>query len=313
MQDETVWRPRDGAFRDSNAGRLARRLGVEGGYDDLEAASIADLVRFWDAVVARSRHRRSPSRTRRCSTTSAGPVVAAGSSAAGSTSASACVERCAGDPASAGREPSIWEGEDGTTRALDVRRARARDRAPRRGPRRLGVGQGDAVGLLLPMVPEAVAALYACAALGALAVPIFSGFSAAAVASRLQDAGATALITCDAFPRRGRPVPVKETADARGGRVADAPPRGRRAPARASRSRGGGPRRLVATSSSPAEPATLAPTQVESEHPVLLGYTSGTTGTAEGRGARARRVPGQDRRRGRATRPTAARRPRCTG
>ena len=79
---------------------------------------------------------------------------------------------------------------------------------------------GDAVALLLPMLPEAVAALYAVASLGALAVPIFSGFSAPAVASRLVDSGARVLITCDGFPRRGKAVPSKETAD----RAADSSP-----------------------------------------------------------------------------------------
>ena len=51
MDDETVWKPRADAFGSSNAGRLARRLGVAGGHDELHAASVADLGRFWDAVV----------------------------------------------------------------------------------------------------------------------------------------------------------------------------------------------------------------------------------------------------------------------
>ena len=51
--------------------------------------------------------------------------------------------------------------------------------------KRLGIGRGDAVGLFLPMVPEAVIAFLACAKIGAIAVPIFSGFGAQAVAARL--------------------------------------------------------------------------------------------------------------------------------
>ena len=130
------------------------------------------------------------------------------------------------------------------------------------------------------MVPEAVAAFYAVASLGALAVPIFSGFSAPAVASRLQDSGASVLITCDACPRRGRPVAVKATADRA---AADAPALRHVVVVR----------RLgseiewqeVATSgmriSSPAVPASGARRR-SSEHPLLLGYTSGTTGRPKG-------------------------------
>ena len=63
------------------------------------------------------------------------------------------------------------------------------------------------------MVPETVAALFAVAKLGAVFLPIFSGYGADAVAIRLDDADAVALVTADGFTRRGRVVPMKETAD----------------------------------------------------------------------------------------------------
>ncbi len=219
MQDETVWRPRAGAFHDSNAGRLARRLGVEGGYGALHAASIADLDRFWDAVVGDLGIPFSEPYTQVLDE-SRGPEWPRWFVGGRLNLASACVERFADDPASAGREAVVWEGEEGTTRSFTYAELARETSRLAEGLAGLGVAQGDAVALLLPMVPEAVAALYAVAALGALAVPIFSGFSAPAVASRLIDSGATVLITCDAFPRRGRPVMVKETADRA---AADAP------------------------------------------------------------------------------------------
>jgi acetyl-CoA synthetase len=53
----------------------------------------------------------------------------------------------------------------------------------------------------------------AAAKIGAIVMPLFSGYGAAAVRARLEDSGATVLVTCDAFPRRGRPVPLKQVAD----------------------------------------------------------------------------------------------------
>src|SRR4029079_8194688 len=70
------------------------------------------------------------------------------------------------------------------------------------------------VGIFLPMAPETVAATLACAKVGAVYLPIFSGYAADAVATRLAYAEAKVLITADGFPRRGKDVAMKETADA---------------------------------------------------------------------------------------------------
>jgi acetyl-CoA synthetase len=78
----------------------------------------------------------------------------------------------------------------------------------------LGVGRGDTVGLFLPMVPEVVFSLLAVAKIGAVFIPLFSGYGADAVAVRLADCEAKLLVTADGFLRRGAPVPMKETADA---------------------------------------------------------------------------------------------------
>src|SRR5207248_3903850 len=81
------------------------------------------------------------------------------------------------------------------------------------GLRSIGVEKGDTVGIFMPMAPEIVAATLACAKIGAIYLPIFSGFGAHAVATRLRDADAKVLITADGFTRRGAVVPMKETAD----------------------------------------------------------------------------------------------------
>ncbi|WP_254543396.1 AMP-binding protein [Halomarina pelagica] len=76
-----------------------------------------------------------------------------------------------------------------------------------------GVGTGDTVGLYMPMVPEVVSILYGCFKVGAIAVPIFSGFGVDATATRIADSECSVLFTGDGFYRRGKEVLLKGTAD----------------------------------------------------------------------------------------------------
>src|SRR6266699_6291919 len=79
--------------------------------------------------------------------------------------------------------------------------------------RSLGLGKGDGVGVFMPMTPEIVVAMLAIIRIGGIFLPLFSGFGAQAVASRLADAEAKALFTADGLSRRGRAVPMKPIAD----------------------------------------------------------------------------------------------------
>ncbi len=108
----------------------------------------------------------------------------------------------------------IWESEDGDVRTLSYAELGAEVNRLANGLLDAGIGRGDAVGLYLPMSPQVVIAFYAVAKIGAIVVPIFSGFAANAVGARLADAGAVAVITADAVPRKGRPVAMKSVVDA---------------------------------------------------------------------------------------------------
>jgi acetyl-CoA synthetase len=123
-----------------------------------------------------------------------------------------CVDRHADGPGR-DRPAVICEREDGEVRTASYGELQAEVNRVANALLELGVSRGDAVGLYLPMSIEVVAAFYAVCKIGAIAVPIFSGFAAPAVAARLADAGAVALITADAVPRRGRPVAMKAVAD----------------------------------------------------------------------------------------------------
>ncbi len=124
-----------------------------------------------------------------------------------------CLDAWAEDDATAHQPAVIWEGEEGETRTLSYQELLDEVSICAAGLRACGLQKGDAVGLHLPMVPETVIALLAVNRIGAIAVPLFSGYGASAIESRLNDVGARALFTCDGFPRRGKTVAAKLTAD----------------------------------------------------------------------------------------------------
>ncbi len=80
--------------------------------------------------------------------------------------------------------------------------------------RRLGLSRGDVIGLCMPMTPEIAVAFFAIIKIGAIVLPLFSAYGADAIATRLSDAGAAALITADGVRRRGRTILIKPVADA---------------------------------------------------------------------------------------------------
>src|SRR5690606_6290350 len=107
----------------------------------------------------------------------------------------------------------VWEGEDGARRTWTYAELDAESCRLAAGLRALGIGKGDAVGIFLPMVPEVVAAFLAAARLGTVVVPLFSGFGAEAIAARLNDAAAVAVITAGGTSRRGGFVAMKAVLD----------------------------------------------------------------------------------------------------
>jgi acetyl-CoA synthetase len=107
----------------------------------------------------------------------------------------------------------IWEGEGGQVRSLTYHDLRTQVNMAAGGLRSLGLGPGDAIGLYMPMVPEIVIALLAIAKIGGVILPLFSGYGAGAVTSRLIDGSAKALITADGFPRRGSTIEMLNVVD----------------------------------------------------------------------------------------------------
>ncbi len=145
----------------------------------------------------------------------------------------------------------------------------------------LGVRRGDAVAVYLPMSLEAVVSMLAVARVGAIFIPVFSGYAAEAVATRLGNPSPRLVICANAFQRRGKVVPMKETADL-------------------ARSRAGSDAGLLVVDYLEGHPTPMAegrdhwwhdlvPTaeaapaeKTWAEDPVMIAYTSGTTGRPKG-------------------------------
>ncbi|MBK5230093.1 MAG: acetate--CoA ligase [Thermoleophilia bacterium] len=106
-----------------------------------------------------------------------------------------------------------WIGEDGDTRDITYADLLATTERFANVLLGLGVEPGDTVGIYLPMIPEAPAAMLACARIGAVHNVVFGGFSAAAVCERMETSHAKVLVTADATLRRGEPLPMKQALD----------------------------------------------------------------------------------------------------
>src|SRR5581483_1169733 len=267
-----VWRPTPEYVERANVTRLMRAHGIAT-YEELVRRSVEDVAWFWDAVV-KDLDIEFLRPYESVLDTSKGVEWATWFGGGRVNLAHACVDRWAE------RTPDavavVWEGEEGEVRRLTYRELREAVDRLANGLVALGIGDGDAVGIFLPPSPEAVVAVMACSKLGAIWLPLFSGFAADAVAQRLNDAGAKLLITADGFLRRGRPVPMKEIADA----AAAATPTlrhilvcNRLARTDAPWTPGRDVRwdELLAAHRSRFEAASLDP-----EHPLFLAYTSGT-------------------------------------
>jgi acetyl-CoA synthetase len=107
----------------------------------------------------------------------------------------------------------IWEGEDGAVRTLTFAQLAAEVNRLANALDTLGLAKGDRVALIMPMIPEVITILYACFKLGLIVVPIFAGFGATAIATRLEDSGARVIFTADYARRRGKRLPLKEKVD----------------------------------------------------------------------------------------------------
>jgi acetyl-CoA synthetase len=175
----------------------------------------------------------------------------------------------------------IWEGEPGDSRVLTYQMLADEVGRAANALKELGVEEGDRVAIYMPLVPEAAIAMLACARIGAVHSVVFGGFSAEALADRINDAEAKLCITADAGWRRGAQVELKNNVDEALKRCPSIQKVlvlrrvGNKVSMRSGRDLWW--HELVSRQSSKCSPA-----QLDSEHMLYTLYTSGTTGKPKG-------------------------------
>jgi acetyl-CoA synthetase len=207
--DPDVWYP-DSEWREhSNLAALMRRLGTPT-YDVFLDLSVEHPEKYWEATLEHLGIVFDPA-PERFVDLSDGKPWARFFPGAGFNFAAACVRPPAG---AADRPALIWENETGETGTLSYAELEIRTRHFAAGLLKLGVRPGDRVGFLFPNTPEAIISFLAIGYIGAVSVPLYSGYGPDAVAGRLLDAGATCLVTADGFQRRGNYVSLATLAGA---------------------------------------------------------------------------------------------------
>lgn len=205
-----VWRPATELIQQSRLKQFMDRHGLAT-LEELQRRSTADIAWFWQAVLEdlEIEFYEPYEQVVDLSEGLAWPRWCVG---AKMNIVHNCLDKWVGTPAS-DRVALRTEDEAGIERQLTYGELSREVNQLANALRKLGIEKGDVVALYMPMVAEVAVALFAVVKIGAIALPLFSGYGAEAVASRLNDAGAKLLFTCDGFFRRGEFVALKQAAD----------------------------------------------------------------------------------------------------
>ncbi|MBU3897264.1 MAG: acetate--CoA ligase [Nanoarchaeota archaeon] len=207
---DIVWKPYGKYIEEANIKRFMDKHGIKD-YDDLIKRSIDDIEWFWDAAMKDLNIEWYKPYTKVLDD-SAGIEWTKWFIGGKLNIIHNCLDRHA-EGSKKNNIACIWEDEKGDSKKLTYLELYKETNKLANALRNIGVGKGDTVGIYMPMVPEIVAGFLAILKIGAIAVPIFSGFGSIALASRLEIAGVKVLLTADGTYRRGKTIQIKKEAD----------------------------------------------------------------------------------------------------
>ncbi len=198
-----IWEPSREWIEQTNVYRFMQRLGIAS-REEFIRFSQEHLEEFWAAMVEEAGIRWfRPYET--VLDTSAGVAWSRWFIGGKLNIADNCLDR----HRDSDRIAILWEGEDRPPRAITFAELYRETNQLANALRAMGLREGDRVAMCMPMVPEIVSILYACFKLGLIVVPIFAGFGAGAIATRLENSGARIVFTMDHFVRRGKLLPLR--------------------------------------------------------------------------------------------------------
>ncbi len=274
---EIVWRPAPELMAQSNLTRFMQAHGLRS-LEELQHRSTTDLDWFWNAVLKDLdiRFREPYSQVLDLSKGIAWPEWCVGGIM---NIVDNCLDKHKGTPTD-DKPAVIWEGEEGKSRNLSYFELRREVASMAEGLRGLGLGKGDVISVFMPMTPEIVISMLAVIKIGGIFLPLFSGFGPKAIASRLNDGEAKALFTADGCWRRGKTTLLKPVADEAAAQVPSLrhvivlKRLGVEVPWKTGRDHWW--HKVIKVRDPSATEATRA------EDPLMLLYTSGTTGRPKG-------------------------------
>ena len=273
---DVVWRPTPEAAQNCRLAKFMAALGVPD-FPELVRRADDDPSWFWDAVIRERKLAFIKPYSRVLDLSNGKPWPEWCVDGVTNVCLNALDRHVSGRAAD--KPAVVWEAEDGEVHSLTYRELGRKVCRLAASLSTLGFKRGDRIGLHMAMTPEAIAAFLGIARIGGIVLPLFSGFGAAAIEARLNDAEAVAVVASDGTWRRGQWIPMKETLDAAAAKVSTL-----RHIVVLRRGNGSAPmqahRDLWATDINPAISDALEP--VPAEHPLMIIYTSGTTGRPKG-------------------------------